>query len=85
MSLVGYWKSLILLKEINKPSGKFLRVWAKNKLRFEIFRENFKIYIQKSQWKIDFLTIFSPIFQEFCHFIHLWSIQKWGGRLAPGL
>ena len=46
--------------------------------------------MQKSQWKIDFLLIFSPIFQDFCHFIHLWNIQKivgvvggWG-RLDPG-
>ena len=42
-SLMKFWKSLTILKEIKKPSGKFLRVWAKNKLGFEIFWENFKI------------------------------------------
>ena len=34
VTLGGYWKSLIILTEINKPSGKSLRVWAKNQLRF---------------------------------------------------
>ena len=29
------------------------------------FWENFQIYIQKSQWKTDFLPIFSPIFGTF--------------------
>ena len=62
--LVSYWKSLIIQKEIKKPSGKLLRVLAKNQLRFEIFEKNFKIYIQKSQWEIDFLPVFSPIFQD---------------------
>ena len=28
VSLVGYWKSLIILAEINKHSGKFLLVWG---------------------------------------------------------
>ena len=46
--------------------------------------------MQKSQWKIDFLPIFSPIFQDFCHFLHLWNIPKflglaWGGVVSPGL
>ena len=51
------------------------------------FWENLKIYIQKSQWKIDFLPIFSPIFQDFCHFLHLCNIPKFGGsrgNLTPG-
>ena len=51
-----------------------LRVWAKRKLRFEIFRDNFKIYIRKSQRKNDILPIFSPIFQVICQFIQLWKI-----------
>ena len=74
------WKSFITLQEIKKPSCKYLRVWAKNQLRF-------KIYIQKSQWKIDLLPNLSHIFQDFCNFIHLWNKQKlgcWGG-LNPGL
>ena len=67
------WKSSIILKEIKKPSGNLLRDKAKNKWRFEIFRENFKIYIWKSQWKIDFLPIFYPIFLGLCHFKQLWK------------
>ena len=38
------------------------------------FWENFKIYIRKSQWKLDFQAIFSPIFKDLCHFIQLWKI-----------
>ena len=68
-----YCKSLVILKEI-KNTGKFLRVWAKNQLRFEIFLENFKINIRKSQWEIDSLPIFSPIFQNLWQFIQLWKI-----------
>ena len=34
VSLMDYWTSLIILKEILKPSDKFLRVWAKSQLRF---------------------------------------------------
>ena len=69
-----YWKSLIILKEVKKPRGTFLRVWAKNKARFENSWEIFEIYIGKSQWKIDFLAIFSPIFQDLSRFIQLWKI-----------
>ena len=52
------------------------------------FWENFKICIQRFQWKIDCLPIFSPIFHDFCHFLHICNILKkiFGmGRLAPGL
>ena len=41
-SLMEFWKSLIILKEIKKSSGKFLNVWAKNQLRFEIFEKILK-------------------------------------------
>ena len=37
-----FWKSLIILKELKKPSDKFLRVWAKSQLRFEIFEKILK-------------------------------------------
>ena len=33
-----------------------MRVWVK--LGYEIVEKIFKFYIRKSQWKIDFLTIF---------------------------
>ena len=43
VTLMVYWKSSIILKEIKKPSGKSLRVWAKNDcyLRFEISEKIF--------------------------------------------
>ena len=40
----------------------------------EICWDNFEIYIYKSQWKIDFLSIFYPILPDLCHFIQLWKI-----------
>ena len=36
-SLMDYWKSLSIIKEIMKPNGKYLRILATNQLRFEIF------------------------------------------------
>ena len=44
----------------------------------------FKNYIQKSHWKIDFKPIFSPIFQNFCNFMHLWNIKVFGVGLGGG-
>ena len=50
-------------------------------IKISNFREKFKIYIEKSQWIIAFLLIFSPIFQDFCHFILFCNISKfWGVR-----
>ena len=37
-----YWKSVVNLKEIIKPSGKILRVWAKKQLRVENFEKHFE-------------------------------------------
>ena len=37
-----FLKSLIILKESKKRIGKFLRVWAKNLLRFEMFEKILK-------------------------------------------
>ena len=42
VSLITYWKSLVNLNEIKKPSGKFLWIWAENQLRYEVFEENFE-------------------------------------------
>ena len=76
VGLMFYWKSLVTLKVIRKPSGKFLRVWAKNQLRVEIFEKIFKfqyVNISKSQWKIDFLSML--ICKNLCHFIQLSNIN----------
>ena len=54
--LMGYWKSLIIQKEIKNPSGKFLLVLAKNQLIFEGFWENFKIYLQTSDGNLQKFT-----------------------------
>ena len=45
------------------------------------FGEIFKIYIQKSQWKIDFWPIFSPIFQVLRRMLEWeWVVSGLGGR-----
>ena len=66
-----FWKSFIILKEIKKPRGKFLRVWAKNQLRFEIFQKILKFTYKNLNGK-EIFTFFSSIFQV--HRKHL--IQK---------
>ena len=60
--LAGYWKSLIILKEIKKRSGKYLRVWAKNQLRFEIFEKIFKFTYKNLNGKsISFTRFLLPL------------------------
>ena len=72
------------------------RVFSNSKIFKKLLKKQWKIYsfekicIQKSQWKPDFLSIFSPIFQDFCHIIHLWNIPKcfglvWGGGSSAGI
>ena len=69
-----FWKDLINLNESKKPSDKFLRVWAKNQLGFE----NFKIYMQKSQWKIAFLSIFLQFSRTFSFYTSVTYQNFWG-------
>ena len=47
------------------------------------FWENLKIYMQKSQWKSDFLSIFSH-FPGLFHFIHPCNIPKFLGVALGG-
>ena len=49
-----YCKSSETQKEIKKPGGKPLRVWAQNQLRFEIFEKNFENFIRKFRLDIIF-------------------------------
>ena len=56
-SLMELWKSLIILKEIKKPNGKFLRVLAINQLRFEIV-ENILKFTYKIPVENGFFTHF---------------------------
>ena len=59
--LVSYWKSLIIQKEIKKPSGKSLRFWAKNQLRFEIFEKMFKFTYKNLNGKLIFSHFLSHL------------------------
>ena len=49
------------------------------------FWENCKIYLQKSQCKIDFLAIFTPIFQDLCHTKNIHKFWRSGDPLDPAL
>ena len=49
-----FCKALIILKEIKKHSDKFLRVWAKNQLRFEIFEKILKFTCKNLNGKLIF-------------------------------
>ena len=64
----AWWvnESFLILKEIRKPSVTLFALWPKP-MEIEISWEKFEIYIKKSQVKIDFLSIFYPIFQDRCH------------------
>ena len=53
-----FWKALIILKEIKKPSDKILRVSAKNPLRFEIFEITLQFPYNNLNVKLIFLTDF---------------------------
>ena len=57
-----------IFKNVFKKSMKNLQFW-----------ENLQIYIHKSQWKTDFLHIFSPIFQDFWLSITFDWRGCWGG------
>ena len=60
LRLVGYFKSLIIIKEIKKLSIYFSRL-GKNQLIFEILEKILKLTYLKSQWKIVFPHILSHL------------------------
>ena len=57
-----FWKSLVIRKEIRKPSGKFLRVWAKNQwgLKFVEKLWNLHIEISMENWLFTHLLSHLP-------------------------
>ena len=52
--LINYWKVLLSLKEIQKGSGTFLRVWAKKQVSLDSFEKIIEFSIRESQLNIDF-------------------------------
>ena len=77
------WKKLINLKESRKPRDKFLRVWAKNQLRFEIFEKILKFTCKNLNGKLIFYP-FSPIFQDFFILYTSVTYQNFWGWLGGG-
>ena len=55
--LLRYWKAVIILKELRKPSDIFLRFCLKTEVDL-MFWEKFLIYSRISEWKIAFFTHF---------------------------
>ena len=53
------------LKEIKKPSGKSLRVWAKNQLRFAIFEKILKFTYKNLKGKLIFYPFSLPSSRTF--------------------
>ena len=62
--------SFVNLKEIRKPRGKILSVWAKYKIGFEIFEKNFEFTYENLNTKLIFNPFLSDIL-DLCHFIQL--------------
>ena len=58
---MGYWKSLLILSKIKKASGKFLRAWGKNQLRFEMFEKIVKSAYKNLNGKFIFTNFLSRL------------------------
>ena len=56
-----FWNFLIILKEIKKASGKYLSVWAKKQLRFEIFEKTLKFSYKNLNEKLIFSHFLSHL------------------------
>ena len=81
-SLTEFLKFIIILKEIQKPSGKILRVWAKNKLRFEIFEKVLKFIYTNLNGKLIFYPFSLPSSRTFvilCTSATFQNLGGWGG------
>ena len=61
VSLMGYWKSSIILKEIKKPGDKFCAFCLKTiNLRFEIFEKTLKFTYENLNGKLIFYRFSIP-------------------------
>ena len=71
--LMGYWKSLVILKEIKNTRGKYLRIWLKVNYDLKLPRKimNFHTKISIENW---FWPGFYPLFPDICHFMQLWKM-----------
>ena len=74
-----FWKALIILKEIKKLSDKFLRVWAKNQLRFEIFEKILKFTCKNLNGKLIFYPFSLPSSRTFVILYTSGTYQNFGG------
>ena len=88
-TLLEFWKSIIILEEIKKPSGKILRVWAKNQLRFEICEKILKFTYKNLNGKLIFYPFSLPSSRTFVILCTSGTYQNFwgwlGGVVPPGL
>ena len=68
IKIKAIWKDLIILKESKKPSDKFLRAWAKNQLRFEIFEKTLKFTCKNLNGKLIFYPFFTPFARSILYY-----------------
>ena len=73
-----FWKSWIILKEIKKPSDKFLRVLAKNQLRFEIFEKILKFTYKNLNGKLIFYPFSLPSCRTMLAILDWEVVSRWG-------
>ena len=57
--MMGYWKSIIILNENKKPSGKFLGVWPKINADLHFLRNFKKCTYENLNWKFIFTQFLS--------------------------
>ena len=60
-----WWKSLIILKEFKKPSGKLLRVWAKNQSGLKFVEKILKFTYKNLNGKLNFYPFSNPFSETF--------------------
>ena len=76
-----FCKALIMLKEM-KTSDKFLRVWAKNQLSFQIFEKILKFTCKKLNGKLIFYPFSLPSSRTFVILYISGTYQNGGGVLS---
>ena len=84
-----YCKSLIILNEIKKPTSKLLRIWAKNRLKFEMLEKIFKFTYENLNGKLIFtnflydfpgpLSFYTPLKNNTICLQQFFSVSGGGG------
>ena len=79
-----FWKSFISLKESYKPSGRYVRVWSKNQLRFEMFEKTFKFTYKNLNGNLIFYPFSLPYSRAFVILYTAATYQNLEGESGGG-